>query len=541
MTTKILVPRASGEGGMGVVDNVWGEAYYDTGNFNKGLFLSGHNITQVIAETVTQGGLGGEWERNVLDIYYNGGNVGIGTTVPGAKLEVSINSNDIATSKFYNGGGSAPATVHIVDEGDVAGHVGLFVGNDDLSSAVLITKADRVGIGTASPNAPLHVSDAGVPTMNLTRKLNVLGSPNGAAAKIQGGALSNTTPSMGGAMGFALLDSDGAGPGTNTEGYLYFETKNSGASLTEKMRITSNGNVGIGTTNPRSTLDLGNGSTGSRQISWHSSPTLGYNSIWSSKNGARLTLANGWKGSEIFNNGFESSIDTEWARSAIEMGSGQIRFLNEPLATVSYGTEMTPNESMRIDSAGNVGIGTTNPGIFRLNVYGRAFINTGGDHPPSAPLFTIGANGYSGQFTGDNTAFYIGQNSASRSLILWSGSNATGVKLVANSNSWVPVTSDRRAKENISPLENVLEKVLKLSPSRFDFKEEYGNKDQIGFIAQDVNEVLPEFHIPGKTEEEMSTVKFSDTATTALLVKAIQEQQQLIEDLRSEVEALKNK
>ena len=89
MTTKNLIPRASGEGGIGITDVTWGYGYYDTGNFNKGLFVSGHNITQVIAETVTQGGLGGEWERNVLDIYYNGGNVGIGTTNPGAKLHVA--------------------------------------------------------------------------------------------------------------------------------------------------------------------------------------------------------------------------------------------------------------------------------------------------------------------------------------------------------------------------------------------------------------------------------------------------------------------
>ena len=63
MTTKNLIPRASGEGGIGITDVTWGYGYYDTGNFNKGLFVSGHNITQVIAETVTQGGLGGEWDK----------------------------------------------------------------------------------------------------------------------------------------------------------------------------------------------------------------------------------------------------------------------------------------------------------------------------------------------------------------------------------------------------------------------------------------------------------------------------------------------
>jgi hypothetical protein len=36
MSTKNLMPRGSGEGGIGRHDNAWGQAYFDTGNFNKG-------------------------------------------------------------------------------------------------------------------------------------------------------------------------------------------------------------------------------------------------------------------------------------------------------------------------------------------------------------------------------------------------------------------------------------------------------------------------------------------------------------------------
>ena len=151
-----------------------------------------------------------------------------------------------------------------------------------------------------------------------------------------------------------------------------------------------------------------------------------------------------------------------------------------------------------------------------------------------------GSNG-SGQLTVDQDAFYIGQNDQNRELRLWSGQFSVGAKLINGSNTFVPFSCDRRSKENIAPLENVLDKVLKLSPSRYDYKEEYGSKDQIGFIAQEVNEVLPEFYIPGSTEDKMSTVKFSDNATTALLVKAIQEQQSIIEDLKSRIETLENK
>ena len=136
MTTKNLIPRASGEGGIGITDVTWGYGYYDTGNFNKGLFVSGHNITQVIAETVTQGGLGGEWTKavNGLDIYYDGGKVGIGTTNPGAKLVVQ---GDKALSDPETTG--LGHSVHILNTNtDINTGSSLFLGSNSNTGAVLL-------------------------------------------------------------------------------------------------------------------------------------------------------------------------------------------------------------------------------------------------------------------------------------------------------------------------------------------------------------------------------------------------------------------
>ena len=181
MTTKILVPRASGEGGMGVVDNVWGEAYYDTGNFNKGLFVSGHNITEIIAETVTQGGLGGEWNAGAGGIiYYNGGNVGIGTTSTLSKLEINgtatINPTLTAgnngglwfgknsTAQGYIGGGDFAVNglndddfgISSALDGDLAFGTTTSSGGTD-HERVRITSIGKVGIGTSIPTEVLHV------------------------------------------------------------------------------------------------------------------------------------------------------------------------------------------------------------------------------------------------------------------------------------------------------------------------------------------------------------------------------------------------
>ena len=636
MATKILVPRASGEGGMGVVDNAWGHAYFDSGNFKTGDFSDSIMISGLpLDQAISQGGLGGKWNdgTNAGDIYYNGGNVGIGTTSPDAKLTTliendstygnvapnSVNSvltlinnptseavNNHATLQLnlnagtYNHVGS----ISLISESSTLRRGALAFCTDNGTTrpeAMRITANGKVGIGTVSPSDTLAIQDS---SHGGTIQI---GSANGSnqyqyinfADNWQIGKNVSTANSIG-----------------QAESLYIYNLVNSKTDLS----ITSSGDVGIGHTNPGGKLHVsdvsealsgtvtvvagstnvtGNGTFFNTELSAgdrikigseiltvdsitsdisltltaaHTAGTSSATTAYTDTNALIVTSAG--------NVGIGTSNSASYARLTLHdsqypsmvldhnqaIGGGAIRFHKQGAShgvvgssgwvegdsssdmalksDAGFGIRLYTNgayERMRITSTGDVGIGTTNPGTNKLHVNGKTSIGDGQDNPPASPLVRIKGSGYSGQFTADGTAFYMGQSSLSRDLRLWSGDISTGVKLAPNSNTWVSVTSDRRAKENISPLENVLEKVLKLSPSRFDFKEKYGNKDQIGFIAQDVNEVLPEFHIPGKTEEEMSTVKFSDTATTALLVKAIQEQQQLIEDLKSRIKTLENK
>lgn len=96
--------------------------------------------------------------------------------------------------------------------------------------------------------------------------------------------------------------------------------------------------------------------------------------------------------------------------------------------------------------------------------------------------------------------------------------------------------SDRKLKENIRPLEDdTLNKVLQLKPTRFTLKSDKDKKEQIGFIAQEVEEVFPEF-VVSLTDKDKEETKYLDyMKLTSILCKAIQEQQKKIEELESKI------
>lgn len=118
------------------------------------------------------------------------------------------------------------------------------------------------------------------------------------------------------------------------------------------------------------------------------------------------------------------------------------------------------------------------------------------------------------------------------------GSNGAGQINVNGANACAFGSySDRRLKENIVPLSGELEKVLALNPVEFDYIE---GGHQVGFVAQEIEDVYPDaVSILGETEE-MKMVTGWDK-TTARLVKAIQELSAKVDAQAAEIEALKAK
>ncbi len=108
--------------------------------------------------------------------------------------------------------------------------------------------------------------------------------------------------------------------------------------------------------------------------------------------------------------------------------------------------------------------------------------------------------------------------------------------------------SDSRVKENVVNIENALSKIVELRPVQYDIKEEFyasiedakarkyalehSGKNRIGFISQEVQEIIPEL----VSEEPQSGLLGINTIDMIpYLVQAIKEQQKEIEELRSQL------
>lgn len=112
------------------------------------------------------------------------------------------------------------------------------------------------------------------------------------------------------------------------------------------------------------------------------------------------------------------------------------------------------------------------------------------------------------------------------------------------------VNSDRRLKEDINPIENVLSKLLQLTPSEYRFKNTQATSKSYGFIAQEVQPLFPNL-----VTEKNGYLGMNYQGFSILAVKAIQElstqndlmqnqlnaQQELLEQLQKEIEFLKRK
>ena len=110
-----------------------------------------------------------------------------------------------------------------------------------------------------------------------------------------------------------------------------------------------------------------------------------------------------------------------------------------------------------------------------------------------------------------------------------------------NAGSCPACSSDSRIKRNIHPIQDALDKVLALTGVSFEFDgSDYPEMDlpegpQIGLIAQEVEEVLPEV-VMSPPDDGLKSVKYANLV--AVLIEAVKEQQGQIDTLHEEIDTL---
>jgi hypothetical protein len=205
--------------------------------------------------------------------------------------------------------------------------------------------------------------------------------------------------------------------------------------------------------------------------------------------------------------------------------------------------------NFRVESSGNANMLFVDGGDNTVSVGGSTSLGilsviSGVDGTEAAPHFAIqgAASNYRLNMWLDATAAYIGQDSAIREVRIYSGAETAGVALTAGATSW-STFSDERLKENVEPVENALQSLSGLRTVKYHLKDVDGPEDKkkIGVIAQDLvgvlDEVIDPTFRPGDDTEYMG-VRY--TELVPVLIKAIQEQQNLIESLESRITALES-
>ncbi|MFK7932568.1 MAG: tail fiber domain-containing protein [Saprospiraceae bacterium] len=180
-------------------------------------------------------------------------------------------------------------------------------------------------------------------------------------------------------------------------------------------------------------------------------------------------------------------------------------------------------------------LGVNGPSVFRGKIDVKdSGITINQDFP------TINSISNSGEKNG-LTIFNGGNNGGSSSNIYMQGcclsfayNGGSYVSYIGGNGDYVE-TSDVRLKFNIQTLDQQLNKIINLRPVSYNYKNDKNGKAEIGFIAQEVQQLFPEFvATPGN-----DTLGLSYAHIGVIAIQGIKEQQQIIESLVTESEAQK--
>lgn len=480
---RIESTSSGGDGRLELVANSTGVSqirFADEGSANIGLLTYDHSVDALRFNTNSS-------ERMRIN---SSGSVGIGTASPQEKLHVYTTADSRVEVESTTGLAAFKATNNqgsyawYVDSSADKFHLYDFT---DASNRLTLDGAGNVGIGTTSP----------------AEALNFVGT--GGAAKIRfDGDSSNLQNNFIGITGYddLIIASDEANTGTAST--IQFRV-----DASERMRIDSSGNVGIGITaavNPLHIAVTPNTSTKtSGSVFDGGALRLDGNLASAESEVAILAGSNDGLSAGI---GFARETSIDWAT--------QIRFYTHGKATTTT-DELT--EQMRLDSGG-LRIGHTSC-IFNSLEDEKLTVRNN-------------VNGCAATFEATNTTggfpiLYLRSTDSASSqyaVYFYRTNTAVGSITTSTSSTSYNTSSDYRLKENVVSLDNAIDRVKQLSPHRFNFIADPDTTVD-GFLAHEVSSIVPEA-VTGEHNEVNDSGDpvyqgIDQSKLVPLLTKAIQE------------------
>ncbi len=513
------------------------------------------------------------------------------TTAP----KISLYDNNSTTEHYGLGVGGGQLNYQVMTGGSHVFRVG--GKNGDGTELMRIQGLDgNVGIGTSSPTATLDVNgtariagNAGSPaSLIMGRDANgyISSIALGANLSLAGGVLS-ASGGGGGTTDWALGGNAGTDPtinyvGTNDAQPLIFRTNGA-----EHLRITTDGKIGIDNAAPIASLDI-NGSarittslgtataiTGRDANGYLSNITLG----------ANLSLAGGVLSAT-------GGGTADWGLTGNAGTNPAINFIGTTDAQPLWFRTNNSNK-MVLTTDGHLGFNTANP-IARIDMVSNgaddgddilvhryadinssgvprlSFVSQGGTEAAPTNITNLrvlnaitmkGRIGGNIELLNSIRSIYTGDGTTQLSEFRFLTSGLLGMmitdqqfvgignitptqRLQVDGNvlavSYL-TSSDRRLKTNISDMQNGLSTVMALHPVTYDKKKSISDNKydhrEIGFIAQEIQKVLPSVVIENKDADK--TLAVSYTELIPVLTKAIQELNTQVETLKAENQELK--
>ena len=276
-----------------------------------------------------------------------------------------------------------------------------------------------------------------------------------------------------------------------------------------RLAIDSSGNVGFGTSSPDTYLN----SQGKIFVTGSSPNWATIQSRGDGPSGAGNGVSYG--GSYLSNpiNGARIFV----AASGGSGQQGQILFYTKNLDDNST----PPAERMRIDTSGNLLVGKTAEGVGTVGVQLRP-------------------DGFVGATRNNGIPMYLQRQSADGEILRFQRDNTgVGNVSVTTAGTTYNTTSDRRLKDNITTITDGKEKLLAMNPVTHTWKADSDAPAVHGFIAQEMQSIVPEAVSGDLDSDEMMSMDYG--RITPVIVAALQDALKEIEELKTRINELEAK